>query len=287
MNKKIGTGCLSPLILKADTASLSTGRITRVVPCGKCYECLKRRSNGWVLRLEEEMKVSSSCAFITYTYSDDHLPISPNGIPSLDKRDFQLYMKRLRKEVGTGIKYYACGEYGSNTHRPHYHAIMFNLPLRWTAQNDLTESTWQKGNTMVAPGGKLTFKYVTKYILKKPFKEITEFVDPNTGEICEDDRIPEFSLMSKGLGKSFITDAMRQYLLSQDRTYIEQYGYPTALPRYYLEKLLTPEERKRLSAISEREKFLRELEIDPVFYGEWKKQRIIQHKKKSNERDKI
>ena len=49
---------------------------------------------------------------------------------SLRKRDFQLFMKRLRKKYSDDrIRFYACGEYGSETFRPHYHAILFGLHL--------------------------------------------------------------------------------------------------------------------------------------------------------------
>ena len=35
--------------------------------------------------------------------------------------------KRLRDRVGYGrFRFYACGEYGETTNRPHYHAILFN-----------------------------------------------------------------------------------------------------------------------------------------------------------------
>ena len=60
-------------------------------------------------------------AYITLTYNDDHLPA--NG--SLQPRDLQLFWKRLRKARTPGIRYYACGEYGDQTARPHYHAIIF------------------------------------------------------------------------------------------------------------------------------------------------------------------
>ncbi|AXB22553.1 replication initiation protein [Lynx canadensis associated microvirus CLP 9413] len=49
---------------------------------------------------------------------------------TLAKRDFQLFMKRLRKAFpDQKIRYFAAGEYGSETFRPHYHAILFGLKL--------------------------------------------------------------------------------------------------------------------------------------------------------------
>jgi len=49
---------------------------------------------------------------------------------SLSKKDFQLYMRRLRFDAGKGLKYYVCGEYGTKSNRPHYHAIIFNCDLK-------------------------------------------------------------------------------------------------------------------------------------------------------------
>ena len=61
--------------------------------------------------------------------NDENAPFAEGGF-SLLRSDFQKFMKRLRKHAkSTKIKYYACGEYGTNyTERPHYHAIVFNLP---------------------------------------------------------------------------------------------------------------------------------------------------------------
>ena len=64
--------------------------------------------------------------FITLTYDDAHLPYNQ----SLSVRDFQLFMKRLRKEFGSGVRFFHCGEYGEKTGRPHYHAILFNCDFK-------------------------------------------------------------------------------------------------------------------------------------------------------------
>ena len=62
-------------------------------------------------------KDAMSAQFITLTYDTSTVPITRNGYMSLDKRDLQLFFKRLRKSQGkdsTGasmppIKYYAVG----------------------------------------------------------------------------------------------------------------------------------------------------------------------------------
>jgi hypothetical protein len=69
------------------------------VPCGKCVACKKRRATHWSFRLNEEAKLSSSASFLTLTY--EKTPISKNGFQTLVKRDFQLFLKRLRKTCPT------------------------------------------------------------------------------------------------------------------------------------------------------------------------------------------
>lgn len=119
------------------------------VGCGKCPPCRRNRTNGWVFRIMQEDRISDSAYFVTLTYDGDNLPRSYNGLPTLVKSDFQLFMKRLRinlKRAGkqSSLKYYAVGEYGSKFKRPHYHAVIFNLP-----DTDLIESTWGKGGIHV------------------------------------------------------------------------------------------------------------------------------------------
>lgn len=60
--------------------------------------------------------------FITLTYNDENLPWDG----SLNKEHFQRFMKRLRFHFRPKpIRYFHCGEYGDQLHRPHYHALLF------------------------------------------------------------------------------------------------------------------------------------------------------------------
>lgn len=109
------------------------------VPCGQCIGCRLERSRQWANRCLLELQYHDSAYFLTLTYNDDHVPVSYYGQadtgecqPSLTlrKRDFQLFMKRLRKAFPDDkIRFFACGEYGSQTFRPHYHVIVFGLHL--------------------------------------------------------------------------------------------------------------------------------------------------------------
>lgn len=110
-----------------------------LVPCGKCLGCRLDQSKDWANRLMMELQYHDSAYFVTLTYDDAHIPVNDYVDQmtgevckslSLCKRDFQLFMKRLRKHFPNDkIRFYACGEYGSTTFRPHYHAIIFGLHL--------------------------------------------------------------------------------------------------------------------------------------------------------------
>lgn len=220
------------------------------VPCGRCPPCKLRRVNGWVFRLLEEEKVSSSSYFITLTYDTEFVPITDNGFMTLRKSDFQDYMKRLRKLCeGYKLRYYAVGEYGSKRHRPHYHAIVFNVP-----SDKLFSDAWSLDGKMLGTVfvGKVStdsIAYCMKYI-DKPGRRLYG---------RRDDRCFEFSLMSKGLGKSYLSDAMVKYHKDDlSRNYcVKDGGYKIALPRYYRNKIYNKSELEEqlfviLDAVDER-----------------------------------
>ena len=166
------------------------GKKTDVVPCGKCVECLKRRANHWTFRLSQELKQATTACFLTLTY--DEVPLSQNGLPTLRKTDFQKFMKRLRKRSKCSLKYYACGEYGTRTQRPHYHVILFNLS-RTIFETDMIGRIWSHGFVDVGKVEMASIAYVTGYVMKGKFQALDACEE--TGLI--DDREPEKAFMSK------------------------------------------------------------------------------------------
>lgn len=140
-----------------------------------------------------EQQVCSTSAFITLTFSDEHLP----NPPYVSKRDLQLFFKRLRKLIAPRkIRYYACAEYGDKRGRPHYHAIIFGLSL---SDQKLVEQAWGLGFVSVDKVELGSIAYVAGYVSKK-FIHSKEF--EFTGEVKE----KEFALMSRrpALGTGFI-----------------------------------------------------------------------------------
>lgn len=156
-----------------------------LIPCGKCSECIARKISAWSVRLTSQERQCNSALFLTLTYSTDHVPISPNGFMTLNKRDVQLFFKSLRKaQYGnkkSDIKYYAAGEYGGRTNRPHWHIILFN------ARIELLQPAWDKGQIHYGTVTPASIGYSLKYISKpKRFPKH-----------ANDDRLRECALMSK------------------------------------------------------------------------------------------
>jgi hypothetical protein len=207
------------------------------IPCGKCPNCADRRLAGWAFRLEQEYKIAHSANFLTLTYADKHQPYDCLGYPTIVKKDVQQFMKNLRKlhpKNHRTIKYYTVGEYGGLSSRPHYHIIMFN--------HDITkiQSAWQMGNIHYGTVTPCSIIYSLKYMTK------SKTVPAWDG----DERLPEFSLFSKGLGKSYLTPQMITWHKNDldNRMYLNIPGNKKiAMPRYYKQKMYNEEERKSIS----------------------------------------
>lgn len=219
--------CLTPYNVKNDRKFLNDFSYIPV-PCGKCPNCYKKRIDHWVLRLVNEEKVSMSSTFVTLTYSEEALPINDSGVPTLFKPDVQKFFKRLRKKHSSKIKYYLCGEYGTKTKRPHYHALIFN------ARNDLIDETWDYGDTHHGDVTKDSIAYTLKY-MQKSNKKFT-------------DKQSEFSLMSKGLGLGYLKDNMIKYHKENMIPYATlEGGAKISLPRYYKDRIFTESEKMKLN----------------------------------------
>lgn len=218
---------------------IPSGKIHPVaVPCGRCPPCKQRRVNSWVFRLMQEEKVSSSAHFVTLTYDTVHVPISEHGFPTLCKSDFQCYMKRLRKLCdGVRLKYYVAGEYGTKNHRPHYHAIVFNVPSQSFFEEAWAIDGVSFGSVHVGSVTSDSVAYTMKYIDKPPSRRLYG---------SRDDRACEFSLMSKGLGANYLSPEMLTYHKSDlSRNYaMKEGGVKIALPQYYSRKIYTPLEKE-------------------------------------------
>ena len=117
---------------------------------------------------------------MTLTYDDEHLPKTGSLVPE----DLQKFLKKLRRFIeyhgsDKKIRFFACGEYGDNFCRPHYHAIIYNLDIpdlkRFSTSfsgdtyytSNTINSIWKNGYVII---GQVTFEscaYVARYVTKK------------------------------------------------------------------------------------------------------------------------
>lgn len=185
------------------------------VDCGKCYGCKKKKSSEWSIRLQCELTTNPKALFCTFTYDNDHL-LSVN----LDKSDYQNFMKRLRFNLdGRPIKYYAVGEYGEQSFRKHFHAIIFGI---FYEDTQIINDSWQNGIVDIAPVEIGSINYTVGYIQKK--LDLSDDYYINLGFT------PTFSLMSRGIGLEFV---LKNYDYLRQRKYIQIGKNKYPLPRYF------------------------------------------------------
>lgn len=184
------------------------------VPCGQCIGCKLERSRLWAIRCMHETTLHENSIFVTLTYDDEHLP--PNG--NLNRPDLQKFFKRLKKGHPNVRRFY-CGEYGDQTRRPHYHAILFGYSPddkqlhrvksgnRYYVSEKLLK-LWKHGHCEFSDVTFETCAYVARYVTKKitgpPAEKHYQRIDPETGEVTQVN--PEFSGMSlrPGIGMPFL-----------------------------------------------------------------------------------
>lgn len=169
----------------------------------------------------QEEKNSTSAYFITFTYADNNCLRTDRGYLSLHKKHLQDFFKRLRISQLRGgntksLKYYTVGEYGGISFRPHYHAIIFNVQLElilkpseitllkhtsYDGKTPFQIQDWPHGHITIGQVSGASIGYTLKYVTKNQRVPVHK----------NDDRLPEFALMSKGLGLAYLTKAMIQW----------------------------------------------------------------------------
>ena len=235
------------------------------LPCGRCIGCKLSRSISWATRCMHESQLYMDNCFITLTYNDKNIPHDY----SLNHSHFQKFMKRLRKDIYPNkVRYFMCGEYGDETNRPHYHAILFNYNFQDRVVYDESKNysissqlfrLWPLGNHIIAPATFETAAYVARYCTKKitgemadkHYNRIVSDWNEVTGEINTWQEVqlePEYGRMSTkpGIGKDwykkFKSDCYPSDFVINTR------GYKTPIPKYY-DKLLEQEEPQVLKQL--------------------------------------
>lgn len=208
------------------------------VNCGRCEGCKLDRSRAWAIRCVNEAQMHIENSFITLTLRDDQLVYGGAAHAILVPRDLELFWKRLRKRFpDKRIRYFACGEYGDNSNRPHYHACVFGLVFPDTRlystkagislyTSDILDSVWTHGNCTVGDVNFESAAYVARYIMKKRLGWMSQYYEAEGIE-------PEFVRMSRrpGIGSSWF-DAFESDVFPNDYVSIRG-GHHVKPPRYY------------------------------------------------------
>lgn len=236
------------------------------------------RSREYAIRCMHEAKMHTEhgSSFITLTYAEECLP----NDGSVHLSHVQKFMKRLRKNSGKKLRFFACGEYGERLSRPHYHLIVFGEDFSsdrypWKQQeggmlyrSPFLESCWGDGFSTI---GEVTFEsaaYVARYIMKKVVGDEAEehyTVEDHTGRKMVLN--PEFVTMSTkpGLGRSWFEKYYKSDVYSQDCVVFENRRYE--VPRYY-DKLLEEKDVALFERI--KAKRAQRMEQNPD-HGDWRR----------------
>lgn len=196
----------------------------------------------WAFRCEYENKKHLTGCFITLTYSDDNINYITNSegelVQTLVKSDFQKFMKRLRKEnekhTPDKIRFFACGEYGETTKRPHYHALIWSIDNK---TKKVLSKLWTLGFIKIGDINGKSIRYVTNYMMKKNVEA------PRGAQ-------PYFTLMSrnKGIGYDYVEDNRTYYDFHEENKMCtpDKYENRPYLSEYYTKHLKsTPESLKQ------------------------------------------
>lgn len=236
-----------------------------IVPCGRCAACRVRRTAEWAVRLYHELHYWDHACFVTLTYDDDHLPVDL----SVHKDELVRYVRRLRYRLGRRIKYFACGEYGMQFDRPHYHLLVFGLAMHehkrvrrrsgWQALTGPAVDAWRQargvergaalgtpahdasrpargdgtgGAALGTPRGNVYVGTVTYHSARYVAGYIQKklFGPPGQKHESYEDREAPFQIQSLGIGRRYCEEYWSELLREGGCTI---HGKRVGVPRYY------------------------------------------------------
>lgn len=244
------------------------------IPCGQCIGCRLEKSRQWAIRCSLESQLYEHSYFLTLTYDDQHLPSSGSLVPD----DLQKFFKKLRRHIeyhgsDEKIRFFACGEYGDNFQRPHYHAIIYNLDIpdlkRFSTSfngdtyytSEIINQIWKNGYVII---GQVTFEscaYVARYVTKK--------ITGDQADEHYNGRVPEFVRMSRrpGIGAAWL-DKYQTDVYPHDYIVIRD-GIKVKPPKYFdkLFEAIAPDEMsmiKELRSVAGYESLLNDMKLRDI-----------------------
>lgn len=275
------------------------------IPCKWCAGCQETYSKQWAARCMLEANQYEQNYFLTLTYDEDHIPRDDEVVNKktgeifendnwmqghLEPDDIKDFLKRLRrhwkyhydfpkneiigydengKEIKPpGIRFYLCGEYGGQTQRPHYHAIMFNMPIKpeslevykmdkatgnVTYTSKEIEKIWGKGFITIGEVNWDTCAYVARYVMKKMKGWRSD------ESYYEQGMSPEFVRMSRmpGIGLDFFNKNFQE-IYARDEIIIKgrKESISTIKPPEYYDRIFAINHPEQMAAIKERRKMI-------------------------------
>lgn len=248
---------------KEDIFELTLKNGYTIIPCGHCIGCRLDYSRRWADRMMLELETAKKAVFITLTYNSINahwsvveetvkgncgIEYPVKGYTTLDKRDAQLWLKRLRKEFSDyKLRFYLAGEYGDKNKRAHLHCIIFGIDINdigdcvVDGRSELGDQyyrslriwkTWKKGRVCIADVNWKTCAYVARYCTKKLNGDYAiDYAYRN----C----IPEFAHMSRkpGLGAQYLYDHPDALDFVNINLSTPDGGLKINIPKYYVDRL--------------------------------------------------
>lgn len=259
---------------------LSSNYSRVLVRCGTCPACLRNKQDELTQRLLFEQDKWFQTLFVTYTYDNDHCPVS------LSKSDLSVMLKTLSRNFNAAYgvfgyervwnsrkgfkrlewkkvlqrpfswKYYVVGEYGDTRERPHYHLVLFlSARVDW--------HIIQQSNTFgcvcdISVCGQGALSYVAKYTVKQVLD------DKHTYDYGGRER--PFYWQSNGIGTSFLGTSLSSSVhRSMDYKFRDAFGFLHTLPKYLRNKLFNADERFAISQRISDEKFCESISNESKF----------------------
>ena len=136
--------------------------------CGHCFECRKQKSQGWQVRMSEELKNNPNAIFVTLTIDDTNYEKLKAKEDSDDDNKIarlaiRLFLERVRKATKKSMKHWFVTELGHQaTERLHLHGIVWN-----DKGTELVKEHWKYGFVFIGDYvNERTVCYITKYMTK-------------------------------------------------------------------------------------------------------------------------
>lgn len=260
------------------------GRASFLVPCGKCLACKSRRKSEMVFRMDCERRFGhllqdgsickyKYCFFVTLTYANrllprftplvldhrtgevlDYIEVGEDSKGILNPLHLKECFKRLRRYYHLDCKLFACGEYGDDGDRPHYH-IIFYSNFDWRSTVDAFRRAWSFkcpielrgtpgsfvvkdgkyktvrmsfGRVDVKPVNMRRVRYCAKYVIKD-----TDSKQP----------VPKFARVSKFLGTAWLLSSEARSVRRTKSLFAYTVdGKRASLGRYFTHRIFTKED---------------------------------------------